>query len=132
MDRDLINATTVDQTIQPNAYSTTQQGSGIDFQNSSSHMFIADIGFYTGDGTYTFSVEESDDNSTWVTAPGDEIRGVIPVISSSTGTNEAHVFAYIGIDHRYIRVVCTVSGWTTGVLGYGVVAVKDAFRGIPY
>lgn len=64
------------------------------------------------DGTHTFSVQDSDDGTTWGTPATGEVQGTAPVVASTDGSKVFDV-GYSGAK-RYARLQVAVTGSTTG------------------
>ena len=69
------------------------------------------------DGTHTFAVEESADNTTYTAVAAADLQGTEPVVDDATDDDQIYELGYLG-SKRYIRVAVTVSGATTGAV-YG-------------
>lgn len=65
------------------------------------------------DGVHTFSIEDSDDASSWGAAAAGDVDGTAKVTDSSTDDNVAASFGYRG-PKRYVRLKCVTSGATSG------------------
>lgn len=75
-------------------------------------LFIVTSGVVT-DGTHTFTVQESDDGTTWTTAAAGDVQGTGPVVPWSTGSNAVFEVGYFG-PKRFARLQVTTTGATTG------------------
>jgi hypothetical protein len=94
--------------ISPAAHAATATGSGVDLQAFEAATVVLNVGTIT-DGTHTPKLQESADNSTFTdVAAADQLGSLVALVSS---TNQK--VSYIG-GQRYLRVVSTVSGATTG------------------
>lgn len=113
MNRDLHNAISTAVTIAPAANRTaTTNGTGIDLAGYRSAVALVQFGVVT-DGTWTPTIEESDDNSSFATAT--DISGSFTATTSSNDETVQEV-SYTG-SKRYIRVVVTETvASTTGAL----------------
>jgi len=87
-------------------------------------LFILRSGTIT-DGSVVWSVQDSDDGSTWGTPASGEVQGTAPTWSATSDDTTADV-GYSGAK-RYCRVVATQSGATTGGT-WGAVAVLYGTR----
>jgi hypothetical protein len=97
------------------ARAATATGSGVDLLGYESATVIVLTGTVT-DGTGTFSIDESADNSNWTAVAAADIVGTAPVIDTTAShDNAGFTFGYRG-SKRYIRVVCTAAGTTTGAV----------------
>ncbi|MFK5949266.1 MAG: hypothetical protein QM500_10920 [Methylococcales bacterium] len=92
-------------------------GSGIDLQGFNSAVVVLTPGTIT-DGTHTPKVQESDDDSTYTDVAATDLVGTLADLTSDT----VQKVGYKG-NKRYIRVVLTVAGTTTGGI-YGALAVR--------
>ncbi|MFB6950181.1 hypothetical protein ACFCXP_11175 [Streptomyces niveus] len=112
------NGTTVDRTL--------SGASGTNEWHASATLLV-----HTGaitDGTHAISLQVSDDNSTWTTAPAADLQGAPPSIGSSNDDTVYEV-GYTGTA-RYLRAVTTVSGTTTGGV-YGATILLGFPRTVP-
>lgn len=107
------------------AKTASADGASADLKGFHSVAVVVDSDAWT-DGTHTISLEESDDNSTFTAVASDDIIGSAPVIDGATDDDQAYKFGYSG-GKRYIRVITTVSGATTGAI-YGALIVKGHER----
>lgn len=87
-------------------------------------MFVILAGTIT-DGTHTFAVQDSDDNSSWGTPAAGEVQGAAPVLDS-TSSNKVFDVGYSGAK-RYARLQVTVATATTGGI-YSAAAVLYGTR----
>lgn len=128
--RDLLSSVLpVNCGIDPQAARTaTVTGSTVDRYQSGKMFQAAMVVVQTGtitDGSHVFTIEESDDNSAWGTAPAASIQGTAPtLVTGGTFNNKALCFSYIGFK-RYIRVKSTVSGTTSGGFYAATVVLGD-------
>lgn len=109
--------------LAPAAHTATANGVTVDKHASNSAArsvgFVVHAGTVT-DGTHTFTVEDSDDGTTWGAAADHHVVGNLPALSSA---NDGGVFQFEYTGHkRYVRVVVTVATATTGGL-YGATAL---------
>jgi len=97
------------QTLIPASRTAAANGSGVDLAgfNGASVVFSNGAIGGTGSPTFTFEVQESDDNTTFTAVADKDLRGVEPVITTA---NQISQVSYIGYK-RYIRAALkTVSG----------------------
>lgn len=113
MKRDLHNAISTAVSIAPAANRTaTTNGTGIDLAGYRSAVALVQFGTVT-DGTWTPTIEESDDNSSFATAT--DISGSFTATTSANDETVQEV-SYTGTK-RYIRVAVTETvASTTGAL----------------
>jgi len=103
--------------IAPAAKTSTSNGSSVDLAGYQSALVVLVVGTIT-DGTHTPKLQECDDNSSWADVAAGDLEGSFVALTSSTNQ-------YIGYKghRRYVRVVVTVSGATTGGV-YGAAVIK--------
>jgi hypothetical protein len=96
----------------------------IDLANTNANMVEFLLGTWT-DGTHTFSLNESSDDSTYTAcATADVIVvGTNPVVAN-TNVNTFVQLSYIGTK-RYIKGVITSAGTTTGLVAGGNATLKN-------
>lgn len=99
--------------IAPAAITSTTNGSGVDLANFNEGTFVIVAGTRT-DGTHTPKLQDSADNSTFADCAAADLVGTALVAITS---NSIQTQSYIGTK-RYVRVVSTVSGASTGAV-YG-------------
>ncbi|RUW40428.1 MAG: hypothetical protein E5V37_04775 [Mesorhizobium sp.] len=122
--RDLYSDIAFNVSLAPAARTASANGTGVDMGSAGGATMVVVAGAWT-DGTHTFDLQESDDNSTFTSVPAALLIGSKPVISSAPGGGTSYKTGYLGIK-RYLRAAVTVAGATTG-------AVYDALivRGLP-
>lgn len=94
--------------IAPAAITTTVTGAGVNILGYESALVLITPGTIT-DGTHTPKLQESDDDSTYTDVAAADLHGAFAAISSDTPQK----VGYKGIK-RYLRVVSTVAGASTG------------------
>jgi len=102
----------------------TTNGTNIDLRGFDAAMIAVGFGAYT-DGTHTPTVQHSTDNSTFTNVASTDLDGTLTAVSSTAGAHAVQSVGYIGAN-RYVRVVMTVSGATTGALSHAAVVVGAA------
>ena len=113
--RDLVSTIAAKLSLSPAARVTgTSTGTAVDLRGYDSAVIAVSFGAYT-DGTHTPSVQHSTDGSTYTTVAAADLSGSLTAVSSSGGANSMQTVGYIG-SARYLRVVMTVTGATTGAL----------------
>lgn len=122
---DLYNNITVAQSLAPKARTSSENGSSVDLQGYQAAMVVISTGTIT-DGTHAIEVQESTDNSTWTAVADADLQGTEP---SALASDTVYRIGYMGMK-RYIRVVATVSGATTGGV-YEAVVVRAQPRKAP-
>ncbi len=125
MTRDMKTPFATSQSLAPAARTASANGTGVDLQGVEGARVDVNFGAWT-DGTHTPKVQESDDNSTFTDAAAGDVLGTFTAVSSSAGQNAVQSVAYLG-SKRYIRVVMTVAGATTGALS-GATVIKGGLR----
>lgn len=108
---------------------TTVDGTGIDLgANSGVSYRTAMVVIHGGtitDGTHTFEVQESSDNTTYTAVAAADLQGTEPSLAAAND-NELHEVGYIG-SKEYIRVSVTTSGATSGgTFGASVVLLEPS------
>lgn len=129
--KDLYNNTLIRQSLVPSARTASANGTGVDRNGSGAMYQSALIVVTTGtitDGTHTIEVQDSDDNSTFAPVADSYLQGSEPAIGGPDDNVVFHI-GYLG-RKRYLRVITTVSGATTGGV-YGAVVVLGDPRVMP-
>ena len=109
--QDLRNNIESGLSLVPAARNATANGTGIDLQGYEGALAVVCVGALT-DGTHTFSLEHSDVLGSGYTA----VTAVDMLGSFVAGTaSSIQSVGYIGMK-RYLRVVQTVAGATTGAV----------------
>jgi hypothetical protein len=118
-ERDLNNAISVASTIAPAAAATaTTTGAGVDLAGYRSAAVVLHCGVFT-DGTFTPTVEESDDDSSYSTVAAGDLSGAFTAVTASTDLSVQEV-GYLG-SKRYIRLLMTETVASAGALFSAVV-----------
>lgn len=117
--RDLLRNTVVTATLNPAVRTATATGTAVDLRGFDAAFVTVNFGAWT-DGTHTPSLQHSVDGSTYTTCSASDLDGAFAAVSSSAGNNTVQSVGYIG-SQRYVRVVMTVAGATTGALSSAVV-----------
>lgn len=88
-------------------------GNGVDLSGFSAASVVFSNGAIGGTTpSFTFEVQESDDNATFTAVADKDLRGVEPVITTATQVSQV---GYIGYK-RYIRAVLKTVGGTSATL----------------
>lgn len=106
--------------LNPAARTATATGAGVDRNVGADMHRTAMVLVHTGtitDGTHTIEVQDSDDNTTFTAVADQYLQGTEPAIGVADD-DKLFFIGYIGV-RRYLRVVSTVAGATTGGI-YGV------------
>jgi hypothetical protein len=126
--RDLFNITEAEQSLRPAARTASANGAGVDLKGFHSALVIIDVGLRT-DGSHTFELQESDDNTTFTAVADADLQGTEPAVTSAATDEVIYELGYLG-GKRYLRVIVTVSGATTGAV-YGASIVRGHPSDIP-
>jgi len=78
------------------------------------------------DGSHAFTVQDSDDGTTWAAASADHLQGTVPTVTS-TDDDKVYEVGYMG-PKRYLRVVAVGTGGTTGGIFGALVILGGAGR----
>lgn len=103
----------VNNMIAPKAISATTTSSALDLALAIENAIVIAPGVWT-DGTHTFSLTESADNTTYSAVAAADIVGSLNPVSS-TASAVVQKVSYIG-NKRYVKVIDTVTAVTTGAL----------------
>lgn len=129
--RDAYSNLLVKNTLTPAARTASGNGTTVDRAEDSSMfqdaLVVISVGTVT-DGTHTFEVQHSDDNSSWAAVADADLQGTEPAVTSSTDET-VYELGYKG-SKRYVRVAVTVATATTGGL-YGAHIVLSNPRVAP-
>jgi hypothetical protein len=128
MNRDLYNNVDAVQSLAPAGRTATANGTGVDLSGYLSAMAEITLGTWT-DGTHTFEVQESDDNSTYTAVADADLQGTEPVMDAADEDLTIHRIGYLGTK-RYLRVIATVASATTGAV-YGANILRGHPRHAP-
>lgn len=112
VNRDLVNDIGVARGISPAVYTATTNGQSIDLRGFDSVAFTVATGTVT-DGSYTVTLEESDDNTTFTAVPAADYLITSSVAIAATDDNVVRRFGYRGTK-RYVRPVLTATGAVSG------------------
>lgn len=126
--RDLYNSVAAGQSLSPAARTASANGTGVDLQGFEGAVVLIATGAYT-DGTHTFEVQESADNAAFTAVADSDLQGTEPVVGAAADGNKIYKVGYLGIK-RYVRVVVTAAGTTTGAV-YGASVLKGFARKNP-
>lgn len=119
--RDIRSSLATAHSLSPATYTSDTDGDGVDLRGYDSAMVVVHTGSYT-DGTHTFEVQESDDNSTFSAVSDDDLQGDEPVVDASGDADSTFEVGYIG-NKRYIRVSVTAGSTSSGAV-YGASVVR--------
>lgn len=101
--------------LQPQSLTAATNGAGVDlkgFDSAAVHFHTGAVGGTTP--SFTFAVQESDDNSTFTDVAAAQLKGTAPVVTTSNvGVT---VVGYMG-NKRYVRAIAkTVTGTSPTLL----------------
>lgn len=134
--KDMYTMTTPSNTVPPQAVTDgTINGDSIDRKFYESSIILLHIGTYT-DGSHEFTLQESDDDSTWTDVDSSEVLGYdttndeyFTTLDDGTRDDTVEHIGYIGVK-RYIRMQVVTTGSTTGaVLGLSIVQDYPRYSG---
>lgn len=124
--KDAYNNLLVKNTFTPAARTASANGTTVDRAEDSSMfqdaLVVIAVGTVT-DGTHTFEVQDSDDNSSWAAVADTYLQGAEPAVTSSTDET-VYEIGYKGLK-RYVRVAVTVATATTGGVYGATVVLAD-------
>jgi hypothetical protein len=102
------------QSLIPATRTAAANGSGVDLSGFSAASVVFANGAIGGTAspTFTFEVQESDDNATFTAVADKDLRGVEPVIAAA---NQVSQVSYIGYK-RYIRAILKIVAGTSPTL----------------
>lgn len=116
--RDIVHNIGVVQSIAPADIAASTNGTSIDLLGFDSVAFIATTGVRTASGAFTFTLEESDDNSTFTAVDADDYQAPV---SGNLAANSTAKIGYRGFK-RYVRPVLTKGSGTS--IFASVIAIK--------
>ena len=124
---DIKNSLDVLGSLAPASRTTTANGTGVDLANYDAACVVINAG--TAGGTtpsFTFEVQESDDNSTFTAVANADLDGTEPVVTTAND-DTIYTIGYHGIK-RYIRVAITAASGTTPTLLSSAVVIRGKGR----
>lgn len=111
--RDMKSNQDVVQSLAPASQTAAVNGTGVDLRGYDAAMVTINAGAAGGTSpSFTFEVQESDDNSAFTAVADADLQGTEPVI---TAAQAAVRIGYIG-NKRYIRVAITAASGTSPTL----------------
>lgn len=114
--------------IQPSTITSSTNGAAVDTQGYNDGMvqiLAGDIDTSSGNETYAFSVEHSDDGSTGWAA----VSGLTNTVIADNTQKEIRLAELNVAIKRYVRVVATLAGTTPSFLGTAVVVLGNPHQG---
>lgn len=131
--RDIYSGVLVKASLKPALRAATATGTAVDRADGTNYSMFQDAlivlnsGVVT-DGTHTFTIEDSDDNSTWATVAAGFLEGDTPPAIITTNDDTVYETRYTG-GKRYLRVVSTITGSpSTGGLYDAMVVLSNPRR----
>lgn len=115
--RDLRSSITAAHSLAPAVRNASANGAGVDLRTYESAVAVVHFGAYT-DGSHTAKLQESSDDSTYTDVAAADLIGAFTAVAAAGGANTVQIVGYNG-SQRYIRVVMTISGATTGAASSG-------------
>lgn len=114
MRKDLYSNFAAVQAVASGLKSDAVDGVAIDLKGFYSALFVVNTGPVTGDGDFSFKVQESDEaGSGFADADADDVIGTAPATMAATS---AYKLGYRG-SKRFIRLAVTKTGGTSIQLG---------------
>ncbi len=111
--RDMVSKILVKQSLLPAVrVSGTVNGTTIDLRGFDAAAVSVVFGAYT-DGVHTPSLQHSTDGTNFTTVSADLLNGAFAAVNGAAGAGSVQTVGYMG-NQRYVRVVMTVTGATTG------------------
>lgn len=127
MSRDIHNEFSTVSTIVPQASITaTTTGTTVDLSGYRAAAVVLHVGTLT-DGTFTPTVEESDDDSSWSTVAAADLSGSFAAITTANDV-ATHEVSYLG-SKRYIRLLMTETVASAGAFFSAVVVRGNPVTG---
>ncbi|WP_181786051.1 hypothetical protein [Streptomyces phytophilus] len=124
---DIKNSLSVAATLLPASRTAAANGTGVDLSNYHAAAVVIDAGASGGTTpSFTFEVQDSDDNAAFAAVAAEFLDGDEPVV---TGSNDesVYVIGYHGIK-RYLRVAITAATGTSPTLLCSAVVVRGKGR----
>lgn len=122
--RDLKSNLAAAPSLNPAARTATANGTAVDLQGAKSALAVLSVGAWT-DGTHTPKLQEGElaDGSDAADVAADNLEGAFTAIAGAGQANAIQRVGYKGTK-RYLRVVMTVAGATTGAV-YGAAIATE-------
>ena len=118
----------VKQSLVPAVITSTTNGSAVDtlgYHDGMVEILAGTIDVSSGNETYAFSVEHSDDGSTGWTA----VSGLTNTVTANNQTKEIRLAELNLTLKRYLRVVATLGGTTPSFAGAACVVLGNPTKG---
>lgn len=123
--RDLKSNIDIVQSLAPAARTAAGTGAAVDLQGYEGAVVEIAFGAWT-DGTWTPSLTESADGTTYSAVGTADLQGTFSAVSGTAGQNSVQRVGYIGAN-RYLKPVISGTG-TTGILSSANVIRGHAHR----
>lgn len=115
------------KSLDVSARTASADGASADLKGFRSAMVIIDVDAYT-DGSLVFSLDESDDNSSWSAVASTDFSGSVTV-DGAADDDQAYVIGYYG-SKRYLRVALdAAAGATSGAICGGMIIPGHKING---
>lgn len=117
MREDLKNTHQIGQSIDPDLYTATVTGNGVDFQDCGPEVLaILNVGDFTGTSpTLDVTLEESDDDSTYTAVESDNQEDNAFAQMDGDEDNTVTLLQSFTRSKRYVRAVGTIGGTTANI-----------------
>jgi hypothetical protein len=112
--RDLKSNLAFAQSLAPDTRLASANGTGVDLSGADAAMVEFNVGLLTT-GEFAFSVEESDNDSSYSAVADADLAGTEPTINDGADDNQVYKVNYLGTK-RYIRAVLTVTAQSPSIL----------------
>lgn len=123
---DLKNDVNVASSLRPASQAAAVNGAGVDLTGHDGVMVVLDLGAIGGTTpSFTFQVQDSDDNSTFAAVAADFLRDGQP--AAFTTGNQVVRIGYHGVK-RYVRVAITAATGTAPTLVCSATVVRGKGR----
>lgn len=125
MRQDIANHISPTYSFLPASRTAAANGTGVDLAGFDAVAVVIEAGAAGGTTpSFTFEVQESDDNSTFTAVASSDLDGTEPVITTSTSITK---IGYHGIK-RYLRVAITAATGTSPTLLCSALVIRGKGR----
>ncbi|CCB65387.1 hypothetical protein [Hyphomicrobium sp. MC1] len=107
--KDTYHESAVAASLAPQVFTATTNGSGISVLGFKSALLIVNTGAIAGDGDFTASVQESDDDSAYTDVAATDLLGTLP---ETLDGSASYRVGYIG-KRKFARAVITKNSGTS-------------------
>lgn len=126
--KDIYSNIGVAETLAPASRTASVNGTGVDLAGYESAAVVIERGAAGGTTpSFTFEVQESDDNATFTAVAGANLQGTEPVV---TAAGAPVMIGYLGAK-RYIRAAITAASGTSPTLLCSAIVVRSNARDKP-